>query len=212
MDRAADRTELVHKLERRGIADPRVLEAVGSVPRDRFVPSELQAHAYADRALAIGFEQTISQPYMIAVMLQALALTGKERVLEIGAGSGYQAALLGRLAGEVHTLEIVPELALRARETLGALGVSNVTVYTRDGSGGLAEKAPFDAISVAAAAPRLPPLLTAQLAEGGRLILPIGEPHDATLTLITRRGAAFETKTLGGCAFVPLVGNFGVAD
>lgn len=193
----------------RGILDPRVLEAMGETPRHLFVPESQRARSYEDRALPIGYGQTISQPYMVGLMLKTLELTGKEKVLEIGTGSGYQAALLGKLARDVRTMEIVPELADGAERLLKSLGQANVQVYRRDGSGGLPEEAPFDAIILAAAAPDVPPPLLHQLADGGKLLLPVGRGGRHHLTLIQKRGTAVERKDLGECVFVPLQGQYG---
>ena len=163
------------QLQPRGIYDARILEAMRRVPRHLFVPEPARDRSYEDRALSIGFGQTISQPYMVAIMLRALALTGSEKVLEIGTGTGYQAALLAYLAKQVETVELVPELVAQARAALAALGISNVHVHLTDGSHGLPGKAPFDAIIVAAGAPDVPPILLDQLASGGKLLIPIGD-------------------------------------
>jgi protein-L-isoaspartate(D-aspartate) O-methyltransferase len=162
------------QLRDRGVRNPRVLAAMLRVPRDRFVPGDEKDLAYADTPLPIGFGQTISQPLMVALMLEALELGGDERVLEVGTGSGYQAALLVELASEVYTLEIVPELGARAEATLTELGYASAHVVISDGSVGYAEAAPYDAIVVAAASPQLPKPLANQLAEGGRLVIPVG--------------------------------------
>jgi protein-L-isoaspartate(D-aspartate) O-methyltransferase len=198
------------QLVRRGIRDTRLLDAFRSIPRHRFVPDAERAYAYDDRALPIGYRQTISQPYMVGIMLTALALTGQEKILEIGAGSGYEAALLGRLAREVHAVEIVPELAARARAALRELGASNVRIHIGDGSGGMPSEAPFDAIVLAAAAPEVPPPLGAQLASGGRLLLPLGVGPRETLLLLRKEGNELRRTALGECTFVPLVGTYGV--
>src|SRR5688572_27256202 len=175
-DYAAERARMVAELGRWGrIRDSRVLAAMASVPREQFVLDGLRSAAYDDRPLPIGQGQTISQPLMIAIMLEAAGLTGTERVLEVGTGSGYQAALLGLLAREVFTIEIVPDLAERAARVLGEQRFENVNVITADGGGGWPEAAPYDAILVAAAAPKVPQPLVEQLAEGGRLIVPVGE-------------------------------------
>jgi protein-L-isoaspartate(D-aspartate) O-methyltransferase len=198
------------QLVARGISDARVLDAMRRVPRDMFVPLESQSAAYADRALPIGCGQTISQPYMVAAMTEALRLTGSERVLDVGTGSGYQAAILSVLAREVITIERRPELAEAARERLAALERTNVTVLAGDGSLGSPAYAPFDAILVAAGAPRIPDALTAQLApNGGRLVIPVGSSDQQTLHIVTRQGDRF-IDTLGvGCVFVPLIGAEG---
>ena len=194
-----------------GIRDGRVLASMGRVPRHRFVPPAFRESAYANMPLPIGHGQTISQPLMVAVMLETAELSGTERVLEIGTGSGYQAALLGELADEVYSLEIIPELAQRAREELAELRAHNVTVVTADGSAGWPESAPYDVILVAAAAPSLPQPLVEQLADGGRLIMPIGDwPDLQRLHLVHRHGGKLRVQTLDYCAFVPLRGELGV--
>ncbi len=198
-----------HQLRERGVRDVRVLAAMESVPRHEFVPNEAWDLAYADRPLPIGNGQTISQPLIVGMMLEALELAGSERVLEIGTGSGYQAALLGELAHEVFTMEFVPELADRARGVLGRLGYRNVRVISGDGSLGWPEGAPYDAIIVAAGAPQIPPPLTTQLAEGGRLVIPVGDEWGQNLLRVQRRDGALSTEELAGCAFVPLLGAHG---
>jgi protein-L-isoaspartate(D-aspartate) O-methyltransferase len=201
------------QLVARGITDARVLDAMRRVPRDAFVPPESHPAAYADRALPIGSGQTISQPYMVAVMTEALRLTGGERVLDVGTGSGYQSAVLSRLARDVITIERRPELAESARATLATLGYTNVTVIAGDGTLGSPEHAPFDAIVVGAGAPSVPAALKAQLSpSGGRLVIPVGTPEHQTLHVITRDGNAF-SDTLGlSCVFVPLIGEEGWRD
>jgi protein-L-isoaspartate(D-aspartate) O-methyltransferase len=195
------------QLVARGITDARVLEAMRRVPRESFVPDAAQLHAYDDRALPIGSGQTISQPYMVAVMSEALRLTGSERVLDVGTGSGYQAAVLGELAREVITIERVPELAEAARARLVALGYTNVDVIVGDGTLGSPARAPFDGILVAAGAPRAPDALKRPLSpEGGRLIIPVGPADQQWLVVITRDGERFTESTGIGCVFVPLVG------
>jgi protein-L-isoaspartate(D-aspartate) O-methyltransferase len=198
------------QLVARGITDARVLDAMRRVPRDAFVPAASHPEAYADRALPIGGGQTISQPYMVALMTETLRLTGHERVLDVGTGSGYQTAVLAELAREVVTIERVPELADAARARLAALGYTNVDVRLGDGTIGVAERAPFDAILVAAGAPRVPAALKEQLAsDGGRLVIPIGPPEHQWLTLVTRHGDRFTEAASIGCVFVPLVGQQG---
>ena len=198
------------QLVARGIADVRVLEAMRRVPRDAFVPQESLGAAYADRALAIGSGQTISQPYIVAVMSEALRLTGTERVLDVGTGSGYQAAVLSLLAREVITIERRPELADSARATLASLGYRNVAVIAGDGTLGSPAHAPFDGILVAAGAPRIPEALKAQLSPaGGRLVIPVGSSEYQTLHIVTRNGAAFVDTPGLGCVFVPLIGAEG---
>jgi protein-L-isoaspartate(D-aspartate) O-methyltransferase len=207
---AAQCVEMIEKqLRRRGINDAAVLAAMMAVPRHEFVAEELRAHAYDDLPLPIGGGQTISQPYIVAAMTAALHLRPGDRVLEIGTGCGYQAAVLARLAKEVFTIERRPELASAASAKLARLDYANAHVHCGDGTLGLPELAPFDAILVAAAAPAVPKPLLAQLAEGGRMILPVGEAEHQELQLIERHGDAFPTKRLEGCRFVPLVGYHG---
>ena len=202
--------EMIEKqLRRRGIADAAVLAAMGSVPRHEFVPEELRARAYEDVPLPIGDGQTISQPYIVAAMTAALHLHPRERVLEIGTGCGYQAAVLSELAKEVFSVERRPELALSASERLARLGYTNVHVHCGDGTLGLPEFAPFDAILVAAAAPAVPEPLLAQLGEGGRMILPVGDTEHQELQLLEKCGNALRKSALEGCRFVPLVGYHG---
>jgi protein-L-isoaspartate(D-aspartate) O-methyltransferase len=202
-------TMVAQQLESRGLIDQRVLSAMRILPRHIFIPEEARSRAYEDRALPIGQKQTISQPFMVAVTLQALRLDGSDKVLEIGTGTGYQAALLGMLSREVHTIELVPELAAQARLNLAALGLHNVHVHTMDGSEGLAAEAPFDAIVVAAAAPDVPEALINQLAPNGRLAIPIGSRTEQRLTLLEKRDSQIVRSTLNACAFVPLLGMRG---
>ena len=200
---------MVHQLRRRGIRDERVLAAMATVPRERFVPADDLRRAYADSALPIGFHQTISQPYMVAATCELLGLSGDENVLEVGTGSGYAAAVLAELGASVTTIDRVPELAARARETLAATGYGDVEVVVGDGSLGVPENAPFHAIAVAAAAPRVPDSLYEQLAHGGRLVVPIGSRADQRLVLVVRspEGPA-EVRSLP-CRYVPLLGAEG---
>jgi len=188
------------QLRRRGIADERVLDAMARVPREQFVPPEARDLAYADAALQLSCGQTISQPFIVAVILQSLALEGGERVLDVGTGSGYQAALLRTLAAEVVTIERIPELAALARENLDRTGFADVDVLVGDGSLGVPERAPFDAIAVAAAAPAVPTALVEQLAPGGRLVLPVGDE------LVHVSGG--RVTLLVPARFVPLVRGF----
>lgn len=207
---AAERRRMVEEqLASRDIHNPRVLEAMQAVPRHRFVPREFWPQAYMDGPLPIGEEQTISQPYIVALMAQILHLRGDERVLEVGTGSGYGAAVLGYLAREVYTLERHPPLARQAAETLRELGVNNVHVHVGDGTLGLPEFAPYDAISVTAAAPRIPPPLLDQLANGGRLVIPVGPPGEQRLERWQRRDQVYVRRRLAPVAFVPLLGQFG---
>ena len=194
----------------RGIHDPRLLEAMGSVPRHCFVPEEYRDMAYSDGPLPIGTGQTISQPYIVALMSESVALKGSEKVLEVGTGSGYQAAILGFLAREVHTIERHISLAEQARLVLEELGYKNITVHTGDGSKGLPDHAPYQAIVVTASAPKVPKPLLDQLDEGGRLILPVGDRWGGqTLQLWERHGAKFEHEAILPVAFVPLRGEYG---
>jgi protein-L-isoaspartate(D-aspartate) O-methyltransferase len=183
-----------------------------SVPRHEFVPEEFRARAYEDAPLPIGDGQTISQPYIVAAMTAALRLRPGDRVLEIGTGCGYQAAILSRLAKEVFGIERRLELALSASARLARLGYANVHVHCGDGTLGLPEFAPFDAILVAAAAPAIPDPLLAQLAEGGRMVVPVGDADHQELQLVEKRGKSFRNTTLEGCRFVPLVGYHGWQD
>jgi len=207
---AVQRREMIEKqLRRRGIQDAAVLAAMAAVPRHEFVSEDVRAHAYDDLPLPIGSGQTISQPYIVAAMTTALHLQPGDRVLEIGTGCGYHAAVLSRLAKEVFTIERRPELASSASARLVRLGYSNAHVHCGDGTLGLPEFAPFDAILVAAAAPAVPKTLLAQLAEGGRIILPVGGAEHQELQLIEKHGDTFPTKMLEGCRFVPLLGYHG---
>lgn len=196
-------------LVQRDIRDPRVLDAFRRVPRHIFVPSEHRQQAYADAPLPIGGGQTISQPYIVALMVQLLRLKGDERVLEVGAGSGYQACILGELSAEVHTVERVSSLAENARIVLENAGCENVHVHVGDGSLGLPEHAPYDGIIVAAAAPRVPHPLLEQLSDGGRLVIPVGGRGHQMLTRWTRTGDGFDHEELLPVAFVPLKGALG---
>jgi protein-L-isoaspartate(D-aspartate) O-methyltransferase len=195
------------QLKQRGIHDERVLAAMAEVPRHEFVSTERAAQAYEDQPIEIGAGQTISQPYIVAAMLQALRLKPTDKVLEVGTGSGYQTALLARLAAEVHTVERHEILLRSAQQRLERLGFKNIDFVVGDGSRGMPEHAPYDAILVSAAAPRIPEQLIEQLAEGGRLILPLGSIDAQELRLITRRNGQLSTENLEGCRFVPLIGK-----
>ena len=197
------------QLRDRGITDERVLGAMRRVPRHEFVDLQYQEEAYGDHPVPIGENQTVSQPYMIAVMLQVLAARAGDRVLEVGTGSGYEAALLAELAAEVYTVERHAALYERARGTLSRLGYTNVTCVLGDGSQGLPALAPFDDIIVAAAAPRVPPALLDQLAESGRLAVPVGPPELQELQLITKRDGQPVVSIIETCRFVPLIGAGG---
>jgi len=204
------REEMVtNQLTRRGIRDERVLKAMREIPRHLFVPARYRSMAYDDMPLPIGYDQTISQPLMVATMTEALRLHGDERVLEIGTGSGYQAAILARLAAVVFTLERIPELAAQARDTLAMLGITHVHVLVDDGSRGLPEHAPYDAIIVTAGAPKVPEALIAQLKADARLVIPVGDRFEQTLVRVTKTSGGIETEHLGGCRFVPLIGEHG---
>jgi protein-L-isoaspartate(D-aspartate) O-methyltransferase len=201
---------LARQLRARGIHDERVLEAMARVPRELFVPESMREHAYDDAALPIGSDQTISQPAMVAHICALLDLQGDERVLDVGTGSGYQAAVLAELASEIHTIERLPELAERARANLEVAGYAErVVVHIGDGTLGDPQHAPFDAIAVAAAAPEPPPALYDQLAPGGRLVVPVGNLRDQELVLVVRRPAGPELAKSVPCRFVPLVGAQG---
>jgi protein-L-isoaspartate(D-aspartate) O-methyltransferase len=207
---ARGRAEMIEdQLRRRGITDGSVLAAMAAVSRHEFVPLELRGRAYDDVPLPIGGGQTISQPYMVAAMTVSLGLKPSGRALEIGTGCGYQAAILSRLVKEVFTIERHPELAAAASDRLTVLGYANIHVHCGDGSLGLAQSAPFDAILVAAAAPAVPQPLLAQLADGGRLIVPIGDAENQELHLVEKQGNSFLTSRLEACRFVPLIGHHG---
>jgi protein-L-isoaspartate(D-aspartate) O-methyltransferase len=207
---AQARQEMVEtQIRKRHITDSRVLECLARVPRHEFVPAEFRERAYEDAPLPIGEGQTISQPYIVAAMTAALRLQGDERVLEIGTGFGYQAAVLGCMAREVFTVEFRAELATEAAVRLARLGYSNVHVHCGDGTLGLAEFAPYDSILVAAAAPSVPAPLLTQLAEGGRLVVPVGGVENQDLRLIERSHDTFRTIMLEPCRFVPLLGAHG---
>jgi protein-L-isoaspartate(D-aspartate) O-methyltransferase len=193
----------------RGIKDQRVLDAMGKIPRDRFVDEALSGEAYSDHPLPIGHKQTISQPYMVALMTEALGLTGYERVLEIGTGSGYQTAILSQLAQKVYTVERIRVLMVRARTLLAELECNNVLFKAYDGTLGWQEFAPYDAIMVTAGAPQIPEPLLEQLAEGGRLVIPIGDRSSQELQRITQKSGKFHRENLGGCRFVNLIGAHG---
>lgn len=209
---AAREAMVAKQLISKGIHDPGLLEAMRTVPRHHFVPRSQVEHAYEDRPLEIGCGQTISQPYMIATMLELLDLKGSERVLEIGTGSGYQTALLARLAAHVYTVELQAMLLEPAETRVAELELNNVTSFCGDGSEGWFEHAPYDRIVVAAAAPAVPKILRNQLADGGRMVIPVGERQMQTLLLIERVGDEFAESTHGTCLFVPLRGEAGWQD
>lgn len=194
-----------NQLLRRGITDERVLEAMARVPRERFVPPDLADFAYEDAALPLAHGQTVSQPFIVAFICQGLALRGDERVLDVGSGSGYQAAVLAELAGEVHSIEVIPELAEAARAALAAAGYEQVRVHLGDGSLGLPEWAPFGGIAVAAATPEVPDALWDQLEEGRRIVLPIGRRRGQRLCVLERSGDDARLVASVPARFVPLV-------
>ena len=203
------RSRLVETLQRKGIRDLAVLRAVGMVPRHLFVPESVRHRAYDDVALPISGGQTISQPWVQARYLELAGLTGRERVLEVGAGSGYQTALLALLADAVFAVERIPALAQGARKALEAAGIRNVTILVGDGTLGWRPFAPYDAILVAAASPEIPGPLVEQLAPGGRLIIPLGDRNNQVLTIGRRVGDQLQTTTVADVRFVPLLGEFG---
>jgi protein-L-isoaspartate(D-aspartate) O-methyltransferase len=199
------------QLRQRGISDVRVLRAMERVPRELFIPEELRRYAYEDGALPIGQGQTISQPFIVATICELLALDGHERVLDVGTGSGYQAAVLAELAAEVVTIERVPELAERARSALEVAGYDRVEVRVGDGSLGVPDRAPFSAIAVAAAAPTVPFALYSQLEEGGRVVVPRGSRRGQELVLVVRTLEGPQERASVACRFVPLLGEEGFA-
>ena len=204
------RTMVERQLRGRGIRDARVLQAMSEIPREEFVPPDLRVMAYGDAPVEIGWGQTISQPYMTALMAQELELTGVETVLEVGAGSGYAAAVLGALAARVVAVEIVEPLVRQARKNLARAGLgANVMVVDGDGGFGFAQFAPYDAISVAAAAPEIPAALLAQLNDPGRLVIPVGSRDDQELRVVTKRCGQMEQRVPTLCQFVPLRGAEG---
>ena len=213
MNAAAARRRMVERqLRARGIEDERVLAAMAEVPREEFVPAELRGRAYNDSALPIGEEQTISQPWIVAAICQALELRGPELVLEVGTGSGYSAAVLSLLASHVVSIERHEALSAGAGRVLASLGIRNVELIVGDGSLGVPSRGPFDAIAVHATAPAPPQTLLAQLAEGGRLVVPLAAEDADVLTLYRRRGDRYEAEPISPCRFVPLIGEEGFAE
>jgi len=200
---------VAEQIAARGVRDPRVLAAMQQIPRHLFAPAASLEEAYGDFPLPIGHGQTISQPFIVAYMTEGLQLRGDEKVLEIGTGSGYQAAVLGLLAHEVHTVERIPALAEAARRRLTELGYTNVTVHLSDGTLGLPQHAPYDAILVTAAAPKVPRPLLEQLADGGRLLAPVGDRGFQRLERWTRLGNIWQRQVMESVAFVPLIGQHG---
>jgi protein-L-isoaspartate(D-aspartate) O-methyltransferase len=204
------RLEMVEaQLRRRGLTDARLLAAFREVPRHLFVSQRLYRAAYDDMPLPIGHDQTISQPYIVGLMITLLDLQGGERILEVGTGSGYQAAILSRMAAEVHTMELVPELGAEAARLLAGLGYNNVHVHIGDGTLGWPDAAPYHGIIGAAAAPQVPPPLLAQLAEGARLVLPVATEHEQLLKLYIRHGNDYDERVIAPVAFVPMRGKHG---
>lgn len=215
MDNEERRRRMVqNQIEARGVTDERVLEAMRTVPRERFVPSEMRSRAFGDGPLPIGAGQTISQPYIVALMAEALELEQGDRVLEIGTGSGYAAAVLAEVAGEVFTIERHADLVEQARSVLADLGYDNVHVRHGDGTLGWQEQAPFDAIVSAAAGPSVPDSLMSQLAVGGRLVMPVGDKmmHQSLMRVRRTDDGTFESEDLGAVRFVPLIGEEGFSD
>jgi len=208
-DRDAERLAMVRtQIEARGVRDARVLDALRAVERHLFVPEDVKGQAYADRPLPIGEGQTISQPYIVALMTELLGLSGDERVLEVGTGSGYQAAVLSRVAREVFTIEIKPVLQARAARLLASLKLRNVTAVAGDGYHGIPSAAPFDAVMITAAVDHVPPPLLAQLVDGGRLVLPLGHPYAyQDLVVVTRKGGAYTVDHVLPVSFVPMTGT-----
>lgn len=204
-----ERRNMVEKqLRARGIRDDRMLEAFLGVPRHRFVPDKWIGRAYDDGPIPIGHDQTISQPYMIAAMIQAARVSPGNRVLDVGTGSGYQAALLAAMKAQVFTVERIPELAGRAADRLSDLGFRDVRLRVADGTLGWEEYAPFESIIVGAASPRIPEPLLQQLSESGRLVIPVGRDYSQVLHIVTREGDGFRTDRAERCVFVPLIGKF----
>jgi len=211
MDHQALRLKMVEdQIVRRGIRDNRMLEAMRRVARDRFVPESEKNNAYNDHPLPIGASQTISQPYIVALMTETLALTGAEKVLEIGTGSGYQTAILAELAQSIYSIERIPELADNARNLLDALGYRNIHIKNADGTLGWPQESPFDRIIITAAAPEIPGPLVDQLAEGGRLVYPQGQYFQQELTVAHKEKNVIRIERICGCAFGPLIGKYGL--
>jgi protein-L-isoaspartate(D-aspartate) O-methyltransferase len=204
---AARRRMVQSQLRERGIHDPHVLRIMEALPRHLFVDEALEAKAYSDSALPIGASQTISQPYMVALMTQALELSGEEKVLEIGTGSGYQTAILAELADRVFTIERIPAVGVAARDRLTKMGYTNIVFRIADGSVGWREMAPFDRVLIAAGAPRMPHFLDEQLRQGGVVVMPIGVGENQMLVKATRTERGWQRRELCGCSFVPLIGK-----
>ena len=196
-------------IRRRGVRDPRVLDAMATIPRERFVPPAVRTSAYEDHPLPIDFGQTISQPFIVAYMTELLVVTPEDKVLEVGTGSGYQTAVLARLARVVHSVERIDALRERAAETIAGLQLTNIFLHSGDGSLGLPAFAPFDRIIVTAAAPRIPPSLVEQLGDGGRLVIPVGGPTEQTVVCVVREGSRTVETPMLACRFVKLIGREG---
>lgn len=208
----AQRRALVERLRERGIDDPAILRAFDQVRRHDFVPEAVAHRAYEDAPVPIGYAQTASQPSLQAFYIQTLGITGRDRVLEIGTGSGFQTALLGLLADRVHSVERIRELATRARDVLDAYRLSNVAILVGDGTIGWSRYAPYDAILVAAGGPEIPQPLLEQMADGGRMLIPVGTRDMQRLVLVRRLGDSFQQEDVLDCTFVPLLGRFGWVD
>lgn len=208
--RQAEREEMMRwQIEARGVKNPRVLQAMRSVPRHLFVPESYAREAYQDYPLPIGNGQTISQPYIVAVMTELLSPESGDLILEIGTGSGYQAAILAACGAQVISIERIPQVADLAEENLSKAGIHNIRVLCMDGTAGYPDKAPYNGILITAAAPRLPPPLLEELAEGGRLVAPVGDHHIQELIRVVRTGDEYHTERYGGVRFVPLIGMYG---
>ena len=209
---AGHRQKMIEEIINRGIKDPRVIEAMSRVPRHLFVRDSFHHKAYGDHPLPIGESQTISQPYVVAAMSEALQLTGEERVLEIGTGSGYQTAVLSELAAQVFTIERVKSLGQQAKQLLDKLGYTHINYKIFDGTYGWQELGPYDAVVVTAAGPEVPQALIDQVKDGGRIVAPIGDDQGQELRLYTKRGKRLSMKHMGDCFFVPLIGKYGVPE
>jgi len=192
----------------RGVKSRKVVEAMREVPRDEFLPENKRDQAWVDGPVEIGHNSTISQPYLVALMTELLGLKGNEKVLEVGTGSGYQAAVLARLASKVYSIDIVPELTAKAKDTAKRLGIDNVIFLSGDGSAGYPEEAPFDAIMVTAGSPKVPEPLIAQLRVGGKLVIPVGDEYNQSLMVVKRRAKDVETTAIDAVRFVPLLGRY----
>jgi len=209
-DYTDERLDMVNiQLAHRGISDKRVLDAVSKVPRHIFVPSEVVSIAYTDQPLSIGETQTISQPYMVALMSECLRLKGGERILELGTGSGYQTAILAELGSFVYTIERISTLSVRAQRELKHLGYENIKFKVGDGTLGWSDNAPYDGIMVTAGAPRVSQVLIDQLAEGGRIVVPVGNSFSQELVVVSKTNKKIKTENICGCMFVPLIGKYG---